>query len=111
MNVSNEANVVLTSPCLGLSLSQAPPTSTWPNWDGGKTHLPSWGSPCTGEAGRAETLSGDSLKPPLPPQVLQNPVEVGAEGGGVSAAAGSSPERYFIIQSLKALALAPSLLH
>lgn len=38
-----------------------------------ETHLPSWGSPCTGEAGRAEAASLDWL---LLPQVLMNPAEI-----------------------------------
>lgn len=37
-----------------------------------KTDLPSWGSPCTGKAGRAEAVSVDSLLL-LPPQDLMNP--------------------------------------
>lgn len=36
-----------------------------------ETHLPSWGSPCTGKAGRAEAGSLDSLL--LLPQVRTNP--------------------------------------
>lgn len=50
------------------------------NAAGAETHLPSWGSPCTGEAGRAEALPLDSLMSPPPPQVLKNAAETQNSG-------------------------------